>query len=211
MKGKHLLYGNGQLVVNGRLKQSVFWQGSDVGSVSSLRRHCTLNLCRLQCELLVLKRAHRNSVCQRFVKEKPSNINPQADVVQSLNEESGLTANSKCKNTRIWALKKKKKFTCVLSQLCFLVVQLFRIYDVHSLGNKGVWKHAGFFITCKQCQVSYGQSPSGTWKMQNVVWRSRGLLAFLISTVPCRPWLLIENDTLNRSQSLLTLRDSNSY
>lgn len=35
-----------------------------------------------------------------------SNISPQADVVQSLNEEGGPTANSSHKSTRIWAGKR---------------------------------------------------------------------------------------------------------
>lgn len=38
----------------------------------------------------------------RDLLEKASNIDPQADDVHSLNEESGSTANSRCKNIRIW-------------------------------------------------------------------------------------------------------------
>lgn len=55
--------------------------------------------------------------------EKSSNINPQADVVKSLNEESGSAANSSSKNSRIWAVK---IITILFSQICFLVMQIFR-------------------------------------------------------------------------------------
>lgn len=54
--------------------------------------------------LLAWKGAQRNSVCLEI--GQSSNINPQADVVQSLNEESGPMANSSHKNTRIWAVKR---------------------------------------------------------------------------------------------------------
>lgn len=74
--------------------------------------------------------------------EESSNINPQADAVQSLNEESGSTAISSNKNSRIWEVK--------AITILFKSDMLFGGADsqnlVESLYKKEVWKHTGFLL-----------------------------------------------------------------